>query len=201
MALDAVDLLAVAAGPGSFTGLRVGIAAMQGLAMALGKPIVPVSTLEALARAGARGDDRSARRAVDRCPARRGLRAPSTTATARAAIGEPTALPPTATLADSDARRCRAAVPLPRRRRAALCGHHHRRARSARRRSIRSCRGSPRAIGRIAAAAPDRAVAPSRRRADLCPSPGRRARAGPPRDPGSLTIRDALRLPPLHRRP
>ena len=47
--LAAVDLLAVAAGPGSFTGLRVGIAAMQGLAMAIGKPIVPVSALEALA--------------------------------------------------------------------------------------------------------------------------------------------------------
>jgi len=46
-----VDLLAVAAGPGSFTGLRVGIAAMQGLAMATARPIVPVSTLEALARA------------------------------------------------------------------------------------------------------------------------------------------------------
>jgi tRNA threonylcarbamoyladenosine biosynthesis protein TsaB len=50
LSLAAVDLLAVAAGPGSFTGLRVGIAAMQGLAMALGKTIVPVSTLEALAR-------------------------------------------------------------------------------------------------------------------------------------------------------
>jgi tRNA threonylcarbamoyladenosine biosynthesis protein TsaB len=50
VSLDEVDLLAVAAGPGSFTGLRVGIAAMQGLAMATGKPVVPVSTLEALAR-------------------------------------------------------------------------------------------------------------------------------------------------------
>ena len=50
--VNAVDLLAVAAGPGSFTGLRVGIAAMQGLAMALGKPIVPISTLEALAQGG-----------------------------------------------------------------------------------------------------------------------------------------------------
>jgi tRNA threonylcarbamoyladenosine biosynthesis protein TsaB len=54
--LDAIDLLAVAAGPGSFTGLRVGIAAMQGLAMARSLRIVPVSALDALALAGADGD-------------------------------------------------------------------------------------------------------------------------------------------------
>ncbi len=46
-----LDLLAVAAGPGSFTGLRVGIAAVQGLAFAQGLRVVPVSTLEALASA------------------------------------------------------------------------------------------------------------------------------------------------------
>src|SRR5919106_1594398 len=40
---------AIAIGPGSFTGLRVGIASMQGLAFARGLTIVPVSTLEALA--------------------------------------------------------------------------------------------------------------------------------------------------------
>jgi tRNA threonylcarbamoyladenosine biosynthesis protein TsaB len=45
-----VDLLAVAAGPGSFTGLRVGIATVQGLAVARGIKAVPVSTLEALVR-------------------------------------------------------------------------------------------------------------------------------------------------------
>lgn len=44
-----VELFAVAAGPGSFTGLRIGIATMQGLAMARGGRVVPVSTLEAIA--------------------------------------------------------------------------------------------------------------------------------------------------------
>jgi tRNA threonylcarbamoyladenosine biosynthesis protein TsaB len=51
--IEEIQLLAVAAGPGSFTGLRVGIASMQGLAFARGLKIVPVSTLEALAREAA----------------------------------------------------------------------------------------------------------------------------------------------------
>ncbi len=49
VSLDAIDLIAVAIGPGSFTGLRIGIAAAQGLALSCDKPLVGVSTLEALA--------------------------------------------------------------------------------------------------------------------------------------------------------
>ncbi len=50
LTLHDVDLYGVAAGPGSFTGLRIGIAAVQGLAFAAGRPVVGVSALEALAR-------------------------------------------------------------------------------------------------------------------------------------------------------
>ena len=50
--LEAIDVYAVAIGPGSFTGLRVGIAAMQGLAFAAGKPLIGVSALDALAVVG-----------------------------------------------------------------------------------------------------------------------------------------------------
>lgn len=49
IALKDVDCLAVAAGPGSFTGLRIGISTVKGLAWGADKPCVGVSTLEAMA--------------------------------------------------------------------------------------------------------------------------------------------------------
>ncbi len=44
-----VDAFAVTAGPGSFTGIRIGVGAVKALAFASGKPVAPVSTLLALA--------------------------------------------------------------------------------------------------------------------------------------------------------
>lgn len=49
LGFGAIDRIGVTVGPGSFTGLRVGLAFAQGLAAALDRPVVGVSTLDALA--------------------------------------------------------------------------------------------------------------------------------------------------------
>ena len=49
MSIDDVDAFAVSSGPGSFTGIRIGVSAVKGLCFAQNKPCFAVSTLEALA--------------------------------------------------------------------------------------------------------------------------------------------------------
>jgi tRNA threonylcarbamoyladenosine biosynthesis protein TsaB len=49
ISLKDVDLFAVSAGPGSFTGIRIGVASIKGLAFPLDKPCVGVSSLESIA--------------------------------------------------------------------------------------------------------------------------------------------------------
>jgi tRNA threonylcarbamoyladenosine biosynthesis protein TsaB len=53
LGLPALDRLAVTIGPGRFTGLRAGLAFMRGLALALDRPLIGMTTLDALAAAGA----------------------------------------------------------------------------------------------------------------------------------------------------
>lgn len=54
LGVDEVDLFASASGPGSFTGVRVGLTAVKGLAEATGRKVVAVSNLQALAWYGSR---------------------------------------------------------------------------------------------------------------------------------------------------
>ncbi|MEA4912916.1 MAG: tRNA (adenosine(37)-N6)-threonylcarbamoyltransferase complex dimerization subunit type 1 TsaB [Oscillospiraceae bacterium] len=65
---EQIDLFAVTAGPGSFTGLRIGMGIIKGMAFAAGKPCVAVPTLEAVAWSACPTD----RLVVPVCDARRG---------------------------------------------------------------------------------------------------------------------------------
>lgn len=50
METSELDAVAVSAGPGSYTGLRIGVSTAKGLCYALGKPLLAVNTLESMAR-------------------------------------------------------------------------------------------------------------------------------------------------------
>ena len=71
LAFADLDLVATTVGPGTFTGLRVGLAAARGLALAAGLPIVGVTTLEALAH-GTAPEQRRGRALAAALDARRG---------------------------------------------------------------------------------------------------------------------------------
>src|SRR6202158_5668378 len=73
--LDQIDVFAVAAGPGSFTGLRVGLTAVKAWAEVHGKPIAAISGLEAIAAeslVGGTPDDLNVRLIAPFLDARRG---------------------------------------------------------------------------------------------------------------------------------
>lgn len=70
IAYDSLELIATTVGPGAFTGLRVGLAAARGLALAGGLPIIGVTTLDALAH-GVDHEERGGRSIVAVLNARR----------------------------------------------------------------------------------------------------------------------------------
>ena len=81
--VDQMACFAAAAGPGSFTGVRVGLACVKGLAEAAGRKVVAVSNLEALARFG------SAEQRAVVLDARRGEIYGAVYGAAREVLGEP----------------------------------------------------------------------------------------------------------------
>lgn len=53
MEMSMLDAVAITSGPGSFTGLRIGFSTAKGMALGLGKPLIPIPTLDVLAQNGA----------------------------------------------------------------------------------------------------------------------------------------------------
>jgi tRNA threonylcarbamoyladenosine biosynthesis protein TsaB len=69
VAMAEIDGIALTIGPGSYTGLRVGLSSAKGLAYALGKPLVPVGTLEVMAHAAEMAWAQSAEESPNGTPA------------------------------------------------------------------------------------------------------------------------------------
>jgi tRNA threonylcarbamoyladenosine biosynthesis protein TsaB len=94
--LAELDLFAVATGPGSFTGLRIGIATVKGLSFTLSRPCVPIPTLEAIAHSAGLYE-----RVVAALPAGRGevfVQMFSVSADAVTPLDDPVHISPTAML-------------------------------------------------------------------------------------------------------
>lgn len=71
LSLARLDGIAVVNGPGSFTGIRIGVAVAQGLGMSVGLPVLPVSALAAMARRAADAEPDSADPLLAALPARK----------------------------------------------------------------------------------------------------------------------------------
>jgi tRNA threonylcarbamoyladenosine biosynthesis protein TsaB len=94
--LAELDLFAVATGPGSFTGLRIGIATIKGLSFTLGRPCISIPTLEAIAHSAG-----VCERVIATLPAGRGevfVQMFSVTIDAVTPLDNPTHISPTAML-------------------------------------------------------------------------------------------------------
>ncbi len=63
-----LDAIAVSCGPGSYTGLRIGISTAKGLCFALDKPLIAIETLEAMAYGAANLDEYKNRKDLHLCP-------------------------------------------------------------------------------------------------------------------------------------
>ena len=92
---DALDRIAVTVGPGSFTGVRVGLSTARALGLAAGKPVVGVSTLDVLAGAVPAAELAHTATILAAVDTKRGeLYVQAFDAANRTARGEPAALPP-----------------------------------------------------------------------------------------------------------